>query len=137
MNIKDKIIQKLKNDKDLLFRTLRDELIKDNSFDYMIVFEGTDDDTIWTLEERYSGFATLFKEQENKMLFENDEHYIGYYFTFNPITKEIKFYDDLDKALSNATNHLEEVANYIIKNYHPTFEWYEVMNIIEEENIKE
>ena len=137
MNIKDKIIKKLKNDKDLLFSTLRNELIGTSSFDYMIVFESIDEGGIQFLEEQYSDFATIFEEQENKMLFENDEHCVGYYFTFNPTTKEIKFYDDLDIALSNAINHLEEIADYIIKNYHPTFEWYEVMSLIEDEDIEE
>ena len=134
MNIKDKIIEKLKNDKDLLFSTLRNELIGNSSFDYMIVFESIDEGGIQFLEEQYSDFATIFEEQENKMLFENNKHIVGYYFTFNPTTKEIKFYDDLDIALSNAINHLEEIADYIIKNYHPTFEWYEVMSLIEDED---
>lgn len=133
MNIKDKIIKELKNDRDLLFSTLRNELIGNSYFDYMIVFESIDEGGIQFLEEQYSDFATIFEEQENKMLFKNNEHIVGYYFTFNPTTKEIKFYDDLDIALSNAINHLEEIADYIIKNYHPTFEWYEVMSIIEEE----
>ena len=137
MNIKDKIIKELKNDRDLLFSTLRNELIGNSYFDYMIVFESIDEGGIQFLEEQYSDFATIFEEQENKMLFKNNEHIVGYYFTFNPTTKEIKFYDDLDIALSNAINHLEEIADYIIKNYHPTFEWYEVMSIIEEEEIQE
>ena len=137
MNIKDKIIKELKNDRDLLFSTLRNELIGNSYFDYMIVFESIDEGGIQFLEEQYSDFVTIFEEQENKMLFKNNEHIVGYYFTFNPTTKEIKFYDDLDIALSNAINHLEEIADYIIKNYHPTFEWYEVMSIIEEEEIQE
>ena len=91
MNIKDKIIEKLKNDKDLLFSTLRNELIGNSYFDYMIVFESIDEGGIQFLEEQYSDFATIFEEQENKMLFENDDHIVGYYFTFNPTTKEIKF----------------------------------------------
>lgn len=133
MNIKDKIIEKLKNDKDLLFSTLRNELIGNSFFDYMIVFESIDEGGIQFLEEQYSDFATIFEEQENKMLFKNNEHIVGYYFTFNPTTKEIRFYDDLDKALLNAINHLEEIADYIVKNYHPIFEWYEVMSLIEDE----
>ena len=134
MNIKDKIIEILKNDKDLLFSTLRNELIGNSYFDYMIVFESIDEGGIQFLEEQYSDFATIFEEQENKMLFKNNEHIVGYYFTFNPTTKEIRFYDDLDKALLNAINHLEEIADYIVKNYHPIFEWYEVMSLIEDED---
>ena len=64
MNIKDKIIEKLKNDKDLLFGTLRNELIGNSSFDYMIVFESIDEGGIQFLEEQYSDFATIFEESK-------------------------------------------------------------------------
>lgn len=126
--MKNKIIEKLKSDKDLLYRTLRNELIDGSPFYRFIVFEDIDEDAKEVLEYNYPDFKTLLEERENKSC-------VGYYI-FNEETNKIETFNNLDEALKGAMEHLEEIADYIIENYHPKFCWFEVVGDIELEDIE-
>lgn len=100
--MKNEIIEKLKSDNDLLFSTLRDELIDYKIFDDITVFEN-EEDTLNSLEEWHGvDFTNNFDNKRTEA-----------YFTFD--TKKVKYFDSLELALSKALNKIEDIAAFIIE----------------------
>lgn len=101
--MKNEIMEKLKSDNDLLFSTLRDELIDYKIFDDITVFEN-EEDTLNSLEEWYGvDFINAFDNKRTEA-----------YFTFNTNTKKVEYFDSLELALSKASNKIEDIAAFII-----------------------
>ena len=101
--MKNEIIEKLKSDNDLLFSTLRDELIDYKIFDDITVFEN-EEDTLNSLEEWYGeDFLKAFDKDRQES-----------YFTYNPSTKKVEYFDSLELALSKALNKIEDIAAFIM-----------------------
>lgn len=105
-NIKRKIIELFKNDYDLLYSTLREELLgESDTFDNITVFDN-ESYTISCLEDWYqSSFYDNFDYNRKEK-----------YFTYNKDNDIIKYYNDLETALTDALNSLEEIADYICRN---------------------
>ena len=100
--MKNEKIEKLKSDNDLLFSTLRDELIDYKIFDDITVFEN-EEDTLNSLEEWHGvDFTNSFDNKRTEA-----------YFTFD--TKKVEYFDSLELALSKALNRIEDIAAFIIE----------------------
>lgn len=102
--MKNEIVEKLKSDNDLLFSTLRDELIDYKIFDDITVFEN-EEDTLNSLEEWHGAdFTNNFDNKRTEA-----------YFTFNVDTKKVEYFDSLELALSKASDKIEDIAAFIIE----------------------
>lgn len=103
--MKNEIMEKLKSDNDLLFSTLRDELIDYKIFDDITVFEN-EEDTLNSLEEWHG--------EDFLKAFNNDRQ--ESYFTYDTSTKKVEYFDSLELALSKASNKIEDIAAFIVDN---------------------
>ena len=98
-------MEKLKSDNDLLFSTLRDELIDFEIFEDVTVFEN-EEDTLNSLEEWHGvDFINAF----------NNDHQESY-FTYDTSTKKVEYFDSLELALSKASDKIEDIAAFIVDN---------------------
>ena len=128
MTIKDKIIKKFQEDNDLLYSTLRTELIDHKVFDNITVFDN-EDDTITSLENWFKDdFINSFDKERTEK-----------WFTYNPETKVVSYYNSLETALSDALNQLDSIAEYICDKYLNIYPraWLEVLNEVLAEDEEE
>lgn len=100
MTLKEKIIEKFKNDHDLLYRTLERKI-----FNHMSVFKN-DETTVESLKFLFGSwkFDNFFDESRTEK-----------FFKFNTYTDVFTYYDDLESALEEALQNLDIIAEYISK----------------------
>ena len=96
--LKKKIVEKFKNDHNLLFRTLEQRVIN-----HMSVFENNKDN-IERLRFAFGSwkFDKLFDESRTEK-----------FFKFDRIRDKVTYYDDLESALEEAVQNIDILAEHI------------------------